>query len=147
MAPGQPLGLGLNPYLSRYVPPRMRHVAAFFLRCLHLLRETFSDDATGKLSWQAFIGCYLSYELSLYLRRTVTLTDVCFVALIALLALLLYGPSKNLENFYKGLYGGFRTPDTQNNVQNNLGPADATQNVVPPIPDINSDIADPTTPR
>jgi hypothetical protein len=117
------------------------------MRCLQLLRETFSDDATGKLSWQAFIGVYLSHELALYLRRTTALTDVAFVALIALLALLLYGPSKNLENFYKGLYGGFRTTETQNNVQNNLGATDATQNVVPPIPDINSDFPDPATPR
>ena len=106
----------------------MRHVAAFLMRGLHLLRETFSDDATGKLSWQAFIGCYLSYELALYLRRTATLSDVAFCALIALLALLLYGPSKNLENFYKGIYGGFRTPDTQNNTQTNVGTASSTIN-------------------
>ena len=119
----------------------MRHVAAFLMRLLHGLAETFSDDATGKLSWQAFIGVYLSYELSLYLRRTTTLTDVAFVALIALLALLLYGPSKNLENFYKGIYGGFKTPDTQTVNQTNVGTDSSTVNgdaPTVPVVDINS---------
>ena len=128
----------LNEALSRYVPPPMRHVAAFFMRVLQLLRETFSDDATGKLSWQAFLSMLLAYELCQYVRRTASLSDTAFLAFIGLIALLVYGPTANLANYMKGLYGGFRTPDTQNNTQNNLGIADATQNVVPPIPDINS---------
>lgn len=127
----------------------MKHVVAFFVGIYHILWETFSDDATGKLSWQAFIGVYMSYELSEYIARTATLSDVAFVALVALLALLLYGPTKNLENFYKGITGGFRTPDTQNNTQNNVGSTAAVQNTAPaepPVPlaeDINSTLPNP----
>jgi hypothetical protein len=116
------------------------------MRVLHLVGETFSDDATGKLSWQAFIGVYLSYELALYLHRVASLSDVAFCALIALLALLLYGPSKNLENFYKGIYGGFRTPENQTNNQTNVGTGDPTLNGgVLPVTDINDADATPAS--
>jgi hypothetical protein len=115
----------------------MKHVVAFFVGFYHVLWETFSDDATGKLSWQAFIGVYLSVELGKYIERSMGLSDIAFVALIALIALLLWGPTKNLENFYKGIYGGFRTPDTAI-VTDTTKVDSANTTVNQPATDINS---------
>jgi hypothetical protein len=115
----------------------MRHVAAFFAGFYLVLRETFSDDATGKLSWQAFMAMVLVRELCLYVRRS-ELSDAAFCALIALIALLVYGPTQNLANYFKGVFGGFKIPDTQNNIQHNQPGAEGTQNGVPPVADINN---------
>lgn len=116
----------------------MGNVAAFIMRGLRLAKETFSDDATGKLSWQAFMAMALTYRLCKYLEQIKQLSDTAFLSFIGLIALLVYGPTLNLSNYMKGIYGGFRTPDTQNNTQNNTAPVDATQNVVPPAVDINN---------
>jgi len=117
----------------------MKHVVAFFVGAYHRLLEAFSDDATGKLSWQSFIGIALAYELASYIGRQTVLTDPQFLGLIALIALLVYGPAVNLMNFYKSLGGGFKqAPETAIVTDNTQ--VDSTNTTVnsPPVEDINN---------
>ncbi len=86
----------------------MKYAVAFF----SALKEFFQNDATGKLDYRFLLGIWFAWHLGRYISRVDHLSDWSFLGLCALQALYIYGPSAELLSYFKGVYGGFRTPDT-----------------------------------
>lgn len=81
----------------------------------------FANDATSKLDWRSFMGIYLVITIGRYVERSNHLSDLAFIALCVLQALFIYGPTADLQNYFKGIFGGFKVPESQTVVQNNAG--------------------------
>ena len=139
----QPHPSKINHKECRSVSLPMGRIAAFFLHLWHKLLETFSDDATGKLTWTSFMGIYMVREICFYVARMDKLSDPEFIAFVALTALFVYGPTVNLTNYFKGVFGGFKTPETQITSQDTqVASANTTVNSPPKdINDANPDSA------